>query len=152
MNAVLFTYTGANGIWSTDRTRGIVTSETYDSVIVAGNAYGIDTIDHGGQSLTIIWDRIRILTTSVDDSRLSTGSTARIMVTAELEYDGHLLGSGDSLSMDDLSMSWHVVNGLFYLDTIQLSVGLWNYYVNASGANEATYGISESTQQVYHRM
>ncbi|MHA2198225.1 MAG: hypothetical protein ACXABN_00005 [Candidatus Thorarchaeota archaeon] len=142
VNTVLFTYTGANGIWSTDRSRSIVTSETYDSVSASGNIHGISAIDLGGASSTIIWDRIRLLTTTVDDDRLSTDATARIMVTAELEYDGHLLGSGDSLSMDDLAMSWHVVNGWFYLDASQSSVGLWNYYVNTSGANEATYGIS----------
>ncbi|MHA2461631.1 MAG: hypothetical protein ACXAEJ_10350, partial [Candidatus Thorarchaeota archaeon] len=143
VNSVSFTYTGANGIWSTDRSQSIVTSETYDSVAVSGNTYGISAVDIGGASTTIIWDRIRILTTTVDDDRLSTDATARITVTAELEYDGHQLGSGDSVFMDDLSMSWHVGNSWFYLDTSQSTVGLWNYYVNASGTSEATYGISE---------
>jgi hypothetical protein len=142
VNTFSFTYTGANGIWSTDRSRSIVTNETYNSVSASGNTFGISSIDLGGASTTIIWDRIRILTITVDDGRLDTDATARIMVTAELEYDGHLLGSGDSLSMDDLAMSWHVASGWFYLDTSQSSVGLWRYYVNTSGANEATYAIS----------
>ncbi|MHA2323681.1 MAG: hypothetical protein ACXACG_18805, partial [Candidatus Thorarchaeota archaeon] len=142
INTVSFTYTGANGIWSADRSQSIVTNETYDSVAVSGNAYGISAVDLGGASTTIIWDRIRILTTTVDYDRLSTDSTARIMVTAELEYDGHQLGSGDSLAMDDIAMSWYVPSGWFYLDRSQSSVGLWNYFVNTSGANEATYGIT----------
>ena len=142
INSVSFTYTGANGIWSADRTRSIVTSETYDSVVVSGNSHGITSIDMAGTSTTIIWDRIRVLTTTVDDDRLNTDATARIMVTAELEYDGHLLGSGDSLFMDDLAMSWHVANDWFYLDVSQSSAGLWTYFVNTSAANEATYGIS----------
>jgi hypothetical protein len=142
VNTVLFSYTGANGEWYADRTQSSVTSETYDSTVVSGNNHDISVVDQNGASQTIIWDRIRILTTTVDDARLNIDDTARIMVTAELEYDNHSLGTGDSLAMDDLSMSWHVINGWFYLDTSQSSVGLWNYYVNASGANEATYGIS----------
>ncbi|KXH77043.1 MAG: hypothetical protein AM326_01890 [Candidatus Thorarchaeota archaeon SMTZ-45] len=142
LNTVSFTYTGSNGVWSKDRSQSIVTSETFDSVAVSGNAYGISTVDLGGASTTIIWDRIRILTITVDDSRLSTDSTARIMVTAELEYDGHSLGSGDSLFLDDSLMTWDSGNSWFYLDTSQSSVGLWNFYVNASGASESTYGIS----------
>jgi hypothetical protein len=143
VNTVFFTYTGANGVWSSDRFQSIVTSETYDSVVVSGNTYGIDFVDQGGSSLTIIWDRIRILTTSVDDARLSTGSTARIKVTAELEYDGHQLTSGDSLFVDDTLMTWDSGNSWFYLDTSQVIVGLWSYYVNTSGTVESTYGISQ---------
>ncbi|MHA2067657.1 MAG: hypothetical protein ACXABY_25110, partial [Candidatus Thorarchaeota archaeon] len=93
-------------------------------------------------SLTIIWDRIRILTTAVDDTRLSTDDTARIIVTAELEYDGHLLTSGDSLFVDDSVMTWDGGNSWFYLDAIQSSVGFWSYFVNTTGASESNYSIS----------
>ncbi|TET06654.1 MAG: hypothetical protein E3J86_14760 [Candidatus Thorarchaeota archaeon] len=142
INTVSFTYTGANGIWFTDRSQSIVTSETYASVAVSGNNYGISNVDLGGASTTIIWDRIRILTTTVDADRLSTDSTARIMVIAELEYDGTLLGDGDSLFLDDSLMTWDGGNDSFYLDVSQSSVGMWNYYVNTSGAAESTYVIS----------
>jgi hypothetical protein len=142
VNTVLFTYTGANGVWSTNRTQNVVMSETYDSVVVSGNTFGIGSVDQSGSSSTIIWDRIRILTTSVDDARMSISSTARIMVTAELEYDGHQLISGDSLFLDDSLMTWDAGNSWFYLDTSQVTVGIWNYFVNTSGAAETTYGIS----------
>lgn len=142
VNTVSFTYTGANGIWSTDRSRSIVTNETYDSVSASGNTHGISSIDLGGASTTIVWDRIRVLTTTVDYDRLSTDATARIMVTAELEYDNTPLGAGDSLFLDDSLMTWDGGNGWFYLDVSQSSVGLWNYYVNSSGASESNYVIS----------
>ncbi|MFW9912574.1 MAG: hypothetical protein ACFFEU_08880 [Candidatus Thorarchaeota archaeon] len=142
VNTISFTYTGANGIWSTDRSRIIVISETYNSVSSSGNTHGISAIDLGGASATIIWDRIRVLTTTVDDSRLSTDATARVMVTAELEYDSLPLGSGDILYLDDSAMTWDAGNSWFYLDVGQSVVGLWNYYVNTSGASESTYNIS----------
>ena len=142
VNTVFFTYTGSNGIWSANRFQSIVTSETYDSVVVSGNSFGINLVNQSSSSLTIIWDRIRILTTTVDDDRIDVDSTARIMVTAELEYDNELLGSGDSLTLDGSAMTWDSVNGWFYLDVVQSSVGLWTYSVNSTGALESTYGIS----------
>ncbi|MGY5872262.1 MAG: hypothetical protein RTV72_08465 [Candidatus Thorarchaeota archaeon] len=145
VNSITFTYTGSNGEWSTDRLQNSVTSETYDSSVASGNEYAITSINQTGLSLTIIWDRIRILTTTVDNSRLNTDATARIMVTAELEYDGHLLESGDTLVLGGSAMNWDNGNGWFYLDVSQSAVGLWNYYVNSTGATEDTYGISEIT-------
>ncbi|NHJ12962.1 MAG: hypothetical protein EAX95_04760 [Candidatus Thorarchaeota archaeon] len=145
VNSVLFSHTAVDGVWSADRFQTSVTHETYDSAVVSGNTHGISVVNQNGASQTIIWDRIRVLTTTVDDSRLSIGDMARIMVTAELEYDNHQLGFGDSLFLDNSAMTWDGANGWFYYDATQSSVGIWSYYVNASGAAESTYGISVVT-------
>ena len=145
INSIPFTYTGSNGVWFTDRLQNSVTSETYNITVVSGNTFAITEVNQNGLSLTVIWDRISILTTTVDDSRLNTDATARIMVTAELEYDGHLLGAGDSLVLDGSALTWDAGNSWFYLDVTQSTVGLWNYYVNTTGALESDYGISQIT-------
>ena len=95
-----------------------------------------------------IWDRILIITTVSDDAqdRLNINGNAEIRVTAYLEYTAggtHWLGSGDTLYLDDVLMSWDAVNSWFELGSrTHASVGLWSYYVNSSSANEATYGIT----------
>jgi hypothetical protein len=104
--------------------------------------YGITAIDLNSQEIDIIWDRIQILTTTVPDSRLDVNANAELLVTAQLEYDGHPLASGDTLYMDDVQMIWDSGDSRFELLRTQASVGLWNYYVNLSNAYEATYGIT----------
>ncbi|MBN2230047.1 MAG: hypothetical protein JW779_10715 [Candidatus Thorarchaeota archaeon] len=142
VNSISFSYTGSNGIWSANRLQNSVTSETFDAVVTSGNTHGITGINLNGQSLVVIWDRIRILTTSVDDSRVNTNSPATVLVTAELEYDGHQLSAGDSLFLDDTLMVWDGPNSRFFLDVTHSVVGQWKYYVNGTGAFESTYGIT----------
>jgi hypothetical protein len=104
--------------------------------------YGISLVNLDSKSVDQIWDRILVLTTTVDDSRIDVNANAELRVTAELEYDGHPLGSGDSLYMDDIQMSWDGANIWFELTRLQSSVGLWNYNINSSNALEATFGIT----------
>jgi len=140
VNSIIFAYTGALGEWYADRSQSIVMAETYDSVTVLNNAYGITTVDQNAQSQTIIWDRIQVLTTTVDDARLDVGANCEIHVTLWLEYDGTLLGSGDSVVLDGVAMTWNSGDSRFELNRSQATVGMWSYYVNSSV--QATYGIS----------
>jgi len=142
VNSIPFSYTGSNGIWSANRLRNSVVSETFNSVVISGNEHGITSINPNGQSASVIWDRIRVLTTSTLDSRINVNSIATITVTAELEYDGHQLTSGDTILLDGISMTWDGGNNRFYLDVTQSSVGRWSYYVNTTGALEASFGIT----------
>jgi len=139
-NSVSFTYSGALGEWFVDRIQNVVTSETYTSLAVLGNSYGITAIDQNGQSQTIIWDKIRVLTTTVDDARLDVGANCEIHVTLLLEYDGTLLGSGDSVVLGGVAMTWDSGDTRFELNRSQLTVGMWSYFVNSS--LHTTYGIS----------
>ncbi|MFX1482949.1 MAG: hypothetical protein ACFFCP_07150 [Promethearchaeota archaeon] len=108
-------------------------------------ASGISVVDVNSKSVDVIWDRILILSISADDSRVNIGDAVELNVTAKLEYTGngdHYLGLGDTLYMDGVAMTWSIPNNCFVYSTSQSSVGLWKYYVNASNAYEADYGIS----------
>ena len=142
INSISFSYSGANGIWVADRTKSIVSDETFDSVLVLGNSEGISSVDQNGQQVTIIWDRIRILTTIATDSRTDIGSNSTIIVSAQLEYDGHPLGLGDTIFVNDTAMNWDSLNSWFYLNRSNSAAGLWTYYANTTGAFESTFGIS----------
>jgi hypothetical protein len=103
--------------------------------------YGITVVNLDSNNVDVIWDRILILTTTVVDGRIDISTNAEIRVTAELEYDSHTLGSGDTLYMEDTQMTWDA-GGWFDLLSSQSSVAAWNYFINSSNANEATYGIT----------
>ncbi|MHA1905250.1 MAG: hypothetical protein ACW977_14955, partial [Candidatus Thorarchaeota archaeon] len=140
VNSVSFTYTGSLGKWYADRMQVIVTDEAFDSVVISGNSFGITNVNQNGQSQTIIWDRIQVLTTSANDTRLSTGAYSEIRVTLQLEYDSSLLGAGDFVTLNGVAMTWDAVDTRFELDRQQLAVGQWLFYVNSS--LDSTYGIS----------
>ncbi|MFX1603297.1 MAG: hypothetical protein ACFFCK_07410, partial [Promethearchaeota archaeon] len=140
VNSIVFAYTGALGEWFADRSQSTVMSETYDSVTAMNNAYGITAVNQNAQSQAIIWDRIQVLTTTVDDARLDVGANCEVHATLWLEYDGTLLGSGDSVVLDGVAMTWDSGDSQFELNRSQPTVGLWTYFVNTS--LQATYGIS----------
>ncbi|MFW9834478.1 MAG: hypothetical protein ACFFEK_10820 [Candidatus Thorarchaeota archaeon] len=104
------------------------------------STYGITLVNPNNQAASVIWDRIRIITTTTQDDRIDYGSSADMRVTALLEYDNHPLESGDVLYMDDSLMTW--VSSYFRYQPIMTEVGSWRYFVNQSNALESTYGIS----------
>jgi hypothetical protein len=107
--------------------------------------FGISELDLNSSSIDVIWDRIIILSLTVDDSRVNVGDTVELQVTAKLEFTGngdHFLGSGDTLYMEGVAMVWNIPTSSFVHSTTQSSVGLWKYYVNSSNAYETDYGIS----------
>jgi len=106
----------------------------------AETTFGISLLDPNSQSVGVIWDRIVVQTTVVDDSRINVGANAEIRVTLWLAYDSTFLGSGDTVTLAGQAMTWDVGNSWFDLSVSQLSVGLWNYFVNSS--TDSTYGIT----------
>jgi hypothetical protein len=142
LDDIQMTWDGTNSWFDLTRTQSSVGLWTY--FVNASNAYettyGIAAVNIDAKTQDVIWDRILILTTTTEDSRINYGAVADIRVTAELEYDGHQLDSGDTLYMTDVQMTW--ISTYFQLQPSFSQVGLWSYFVNASGANEATYGIT----------
>ena len=104
------------------------------------DTYGISYVNIAGNSVEQIWDRIQIITTVADDNRIDLGTTVSISVTAQLEYDGHPLGGGDTLYLDDTQLNWNIDH--FEYQTLKSNVGLWRYYVNSTISSEVTYGIT----------
>jgi len=138
--------TGAKGLlwngthWTFQEAMSSVTRIDYSVVSASETTHGLTVWNQAASDVSIIWDRIEILTTTADDSRVGVGDTAEIRVTARLEYGGHNLGASDSLYMDDSPMAWDTTR--FEFLATQGAVGDWTYYVNSTGAFEATYGIT----------
>ncbi|MFX1543934.1 MAG: hypothetical protein ACFFCR_13085, partial [Promethearchaeota archaeon] len=120
------------------------------------DTYGISYVNLAGNTVAQIWDRIQITTTAADDNRVNLGTTVTISVTAQLEFDGHMLTASDTLYLDDTLMSWNTDH--FEYQTSRIAVGLWKFYVNSTLANEVTHGISSlnpvvlSTDVVWDRI
>jgi len=141
VNSNTTTYSGAGGIWNFGQSSSICQTRTYNTVSTSGtDTHGINIVNQNGQSLAQKWDRVKVLTTTVDDSRISINGYAEIRVTAQLELDGHGLGSGDTITLNGVSMTWDSVNAWFDLSVTKSSVGGWSYFVNST--SEATYGIT----------
>ena len=140
VNSISFTYSSADGIWSTNRLRNSVTDETFNTTVVSGNSFDITVVNQSGLSITIIWDRIQVLTTLVDDPRINTGTSCEIRVILMLEYDSTPLGDGDIVTLDGVPMAWDIADSRFELSRQQSSVGQWTYFVNSS--LETLFGIS----------
>jgi hypothetical protein len=101
--------------------------------------YGITALNLNSQSVDVIWDRIVVQTTVVDDGRVDINANAEIRVTLMLEYDSTFLGAADSVTLDGTAMTWDGVNTWFDLTVSQATVGGWTYFVNSS--LDASYGI-----------
>ena len=129
-----------SGVWRYSTSQSTVQQVTYDTIAASGNTLGITSVNQNGQSTSVIWDRIGVQTTVVDDNRVGVGTSVEIRVTLWLEYDSTPLGAGDSVTLDDVAMTWDGVNLWFDLSRSQASVGLWTYFVNAS--TETGFGIT----------
>ncbi|MFX1482434.1 MAG: hypothetical protein ACFFCP_04510, partial [Promethearchaeota archaeon] len=126
--------------WVFQESRSVVQAVGYSVESAVEDTHGLSVWTQTAPNVTIIWDRIRILTTSTQEGRIDYGTSADIRVTAELEFDGHPLGMEDSLYMNDTAMTW--VDPYFQLQPQFFQVGLWMFYVNATGAEELNYGIT----------
>lgn len=136
------------GVWRITRTSATVTSVTYNTVAASGNTRGITSINQNGQSKTVIWDRIKITGMGNDDDRRDVGTTGTFWATAVLEFDNHGLGSGDSLTISGISMTWVAGNSRFEGTDSKSTPQSVSYDAFTSG-NEVTYGITAGTMNGY---
>jgi hypothetical protein len=102
-----------------------------------------DTVD--GDTTTVVGDRVNVYSFQSNDTRTNVNEYVNITAKAELEYDHHALGAGDSVSFNATSMVWNGVS--FYNDThTQAVTGNWTLAID--GATEATYTITAYTTNV----
>jgi len=140
INGYSATHQGS-GVWRITRTSASVTGVTYDTVAASGNTYGITSVDQNGQSILVVWDRIRVDSLGVVDGRIDVGTQGTWYATASLAYDGHALGSGDSLSLGGYAFTWVVGNNRFEATDTKATVQ--QVTVNSfSSGTESTYGIT----------
>ncbi|MHA2433732.1 MAG: hypothetical protein ACXADO_10935, partial [Candidatus Thorarchaeota archaeon] len=135
------TWNSISSLWDYNETRSTVELVGYEIMSASESTYDLSTFVQTANDEAIIWDRIRTLTTSATDGRIDYGTTTTVNVTAELEYDGMLLDSGDMLYMNNTAMTWDTDH--FYLIVGPLmTVDKVTFYVNSSNANEDLYGIT----------
>jgi len=110
--------------------------EAYNPYIDMADAEYVDAEEN--PTATFISDRIRILTLGADDTRVNVDDSAEIYATAELEYDGHSLGSGDSLTIESLDLVW---NNTHFVGTDSNPFVQQKVY-DAGEGEETTYGVT----------
>ncbi|MFW9809855.1 MAG: hypothetical protein ACFFE6_10815, partial [Candidatus Thorarchaeota archaeon] len=129
------------GVWRIVESQSSIQQVTYNIVACSGNTEGITSVNQNGQSTAVIWDRISVQMTSVDNNRVGVGTSVEIRVRLWLEYDSTFLGSGDTVTLDGAAMTWDAANSWFNISRSQASVGFWLYFVNSS--TESGFGITE---------
>jgi hypothetical protein len=74
----------------------------------------------------------------------TTGDTATVYATAELSYDSHSLGSGDTLTISGYGFTWDSGNNRFQIEVTKGIMGSITFGTLTSGT-EATFSITEGT-------
>jgi len=157
INGTAATYNGSAGWWWIDVTKSSPQNATYNTVALSGNSYGITAIDQNGKSQTVTFTRVKINTTTVNDSDHRTGWAyyVKVSVTAELEVITHVLGSGDTITLDGQAMTWNATSGAFELLVTKSATANYTFFVNST--SEASYGItslnlnSQSSHETFDR-
>jgi len=144
INGTGATWDAGNSWWYISYTLNAINIRYFAVSAANWNTYGITALNSGVATNTtsIIWDRIRIDTLSKTDTdgRVNVNSQGTFYATASLEYDGHALGSGDSLTLSDCVFTWVSARSRFEYNVTKSSVQALIVNTFTSG-NEATYGI-----------
>lgn len=137
-----FTWDSGNGWWDKTVTgSSSVTSTNYDEtyISVSETTYGITTKkDVAG--VNIITDRIKVLTVTANKTSPNVGETVELRVTAMLEYDSHPVASGDTVTLETLSMTWDSGDSRWEATDSKATAQTVTY--DTVTGSEATYGIT----------
>lgn len=131
----------ANGVWSitfyADATVGLDTYNPYIDMADASYTDGEETTTD-----TFIADTIYLLTLTQTQAN-PVGSTSVVYTaTANLTYAAHLLGSGDSFTLDGVVFAWDDATSTF--KGAKTMVGPFTFDMNSIDAcSEVTYGITQ---------
>lgn len=121
-----------------------VQSNTYHVYLAMADASYTDADAPDGDTVAVVGDRIRVLTLGLTDSRINAdgSATAILYATADLEYDSHALGAGDSLTISGIALSWDAGDSRFEGATATSSSVTSTTYNAFTSGSEATYGIT----------
>ena len=103
------------------------------------NVYAVtDEPTSQNQTVQVIVDRIKVISISVDDSRINIGATATITVTLHYEYDDSAVTSG-SFTLNSLTLT-HQSNGLWQTTDSKTSPQTVTY--NSLSGSDGAYGLN----------
>ena len=104
----------------------------------------VDADAPDGDTVSIIGDWVRLTALSVDNPTVSITEPIELRATAELEYDNHALGAGDSLTISGIVLAWDAGDSRFEGTDTEVMPGT-NHYDTLDNVNEATYTITTGT-------
>lgn len=103
------------------------------------NIYAVtDQATTQNQTVEVIVNRIKVISISVDDSRINIGATATITVTLHYEYDDSAVTSGN-FNLNGLTLT-HQANGQWQTTDSKSSQQTVTY--NSLSGSDGAYGIS----------
>jgi len=139
-----YVYDSVNSWWDKAETAAAtVTSTTYDetSITATDSTYGI-TSKKDVAGVAVISDQIRVTDLGVlPNAAPSLGSSVTFYATADLQYDSHAVGLGDTLVLGGYTFTWTPENTRWELSHTEGDTATVTINTYTSG-NEATYSIT----------
>ncbi|MFW9837004.1 MAG: hypothetical protein ACFFE7_05760 [Candidatus Thorarchaeota archaeon] len=141
INGLSATHQGA-GVWSVVDSEASVLLNTYNTVVCAGNAEGITSVNQNSQTVDVIWDRVQVQSYSVSDNRVNLNDNVNIDVTLVYDYDNTAVTDG-VVTINGISAT-HQGTGIWRVTDSKTTVQLFTYDTVACSGN--AYGISTVDQ------
>jgi len=143
------TYVVSNARWEYNITKSSVQKYVLYPTTISWTTYGVTSLSSQTSNTTsIIWDRIKLLSFSSSTDSVSVGLPIVFSVTAELEYDSHSLGLGDTITVASGSvtsvLTWSAEANAFTGEITSATAKSLTFDTFSSGS-EATYGITSGT-------
>jgi hypothetical protein len=149
-----FVWDSVNSWWNKTVTgSSSVTSTNYDEtyISITDSTYGL-TVKQDVAGADVVTDRIRIDTLNVVNNYIPINTEGEWYATASLEFDGHVLGSGDSFTLSGYAFTWDAVHSRFEhkrteVVPITITIDSWTsgtettYSITAGNINSKTQAI-----------
>jgi len=132
----------AGGVWRITQSKSTVQAITYNTVAVSRNTHGITEVDQAEKSITVIWDRVKVIAYSASDTRINVGENVNIDVIIRYEYDNTDVVDGN-VTINNIPATYQG-NGTWRITQSQLTVQALSYDTIACSGN--TYGITVVNQ------
>jgi len=144
LSGYTFTWDAGDSRWEYNTTQAGVTFITINSLTSVNEAtYGITSGNINSNTATIVWDRYKVNAATLafedPDGRANVGVAGIFSCTVESEYDGHVLGAGDSLVLSGYTFTY---NGTYWVNSTSPATPTSVTINSLTSVNEATYGIT----------
>ncbi|MFX1473546.1 MAG: hypothetical protein ACFFBM_13640, partial [Promethearchaeota archaeon] len=131
-----------DGFWRASHSSDVVGDQTF--AIVSASLEGIDFFITNTSDVTIIWDRIQVLSLSASSTNPVIEEFIIISATLSYEYDGIEVTDGVVTLWDEdsqITMSYNVTGGFWSANITKVEEREYTFYVEAVSGNQ--YGITQ---------
>jgi hypothetical protein len=141
--------TFVDGFWRSSHTSDVVGDQTF--TILVASFDGIDFFMRSTNDVTIIWDRIQVLTISASSTNPEIEKFIIISATLSYEYDGTEVTDGVVTLWDEdlnsqITMTFNVSGGFWYSNITKVEIGNYTFYIEAVSGNH--FGITVLSLEV----